>query len=39
MTDAIAVLTAYKLKLKEQGKTLQASVVARCIVLLQRVGK
>jgi hypothetical protein len=37
MTEAIAVLTAYRLRLKEQGQTLHASVVARCIVLLQRV--
>ena len=39
MTEAIAVLTAYRLRLKEQGKTLQASVVGRCIVLLQKAGR
>jgi ribosomal protein L28 len=39
MTEAIAALTAYRLKLKEQGQTLHASVVARCIRVLERAGK
>ena len=37
MTQAIEALTAYKLRLKEQGQTLHASVVERCIEILRRV--
>lgn len=36
LTEAIEALTAYKHRLKEQGQTLHASVVERCIVILQR---
>ena len=36
MTEAIEALQAYRLKLKEQNKTLHASVVARCIRVLER---
>jgi hypothetical protein len=39
MTEAIAVLTAYRLRLKEQGQTLHASVVGRCIRVLERAGR
>jgi ribosomal protein L28 len=39
MTEAIEALQAYRLKLKEQNKTLHASVVARCIRVLERAGK
>jgi hypothetical protein len=39
MTEAIEALQAYRLKLKEQGQTLHASVVGRCIVLLQKAGR
>ena len=39
MTEAIEALSAYRLRLKEQGQTLHASVVGRCIVILQRLEK
>ena len=39
MTEAIEALTAYKLRLKEQGQTLHASVVDRCITILRRLQK
>jgi ribosomal protein L28 len=39
MTEAIEALQAYRLKLKEQGQTLHASVVGRCIRVLERAGR
>jgi hypothetical protein len=36
MTEAIEALTAYQLRLKEQGQTLHALVVGRCIAILKR---
>lgn len=36
LTPAIEALNAYRIKLKEQGKTLHASVVERCIEILRR---
>ena len=39
MTEAIEALTAYKLRLKEQGQTLHALVVERCITILKNRAK
>jgi hypothetical protein len=39
VTQAIEALTAYKLRLKEQGQTLHALVVGRCITILKKLGK
>jgi hypothetical protein len=36
MTQVIEALTAYKLRLKEQGQALHALVVGRCIAILKR---
>jgi hypothetical protein len=39
LTEAIEALAAYRLRLKEQGQTLHASVVERCIDVLRRLGR
>jgi len=39
LTEAIQALTAYKIRLKEQGQTLHASVVDRCIAIIKRLAK
>jgi len=39
VNEAIEALSAYKLRLKEQGQTLHASVVDRCIAIIKRLDK
>lgn len=39
MTEAIEALTAYKLRLKEQGKTAKAAAVQHCIDIVRRLAK